>query len=90
MKRKRTKITIEMTRVVEIGRPQRVVAWCADCGVRAEWVTVDEAALLAGVSSRTIFRRAEAERLHSTETTEGLLFICLNSLGQIQAAGTRD
>jgi hypothetical protein len=84
MKRKRTVITIEMMRVLEISTAQRVVAHCAECAARVEWVTVDEAALLAGVSSRMIFRRVEAEQLHFTEISSGLLFICLNSLGPIQ------
>ena len=43
-------------------------------------VTADEAAGLAGVSSRTIYRRVEAESLHFMETNEGRLLICTNSL----------
>jgi DNA-binding transcriptional MerR regulator len=43
-------------------------------------LSIDDAAILAGVSSRTIFRWAEAGIVHSTETPEGLLLICLNSL----------
>lgn len=86
MKRKRTVITIEMMRVLEISKAQRVVAHCPDCNARVEWVTVDEAALLAGVSSRTIFRQVEAEQLHFTEIASGLLFICLNSLRQMDKA----
>jgi hypothetical protein len=43
-------------------------------------VTVDQAAMLAGVGSRTIFHWVEVGRLHSSETAEGLLLVCLNSL----------
>ena len=40
----------------------------------------DEAAELGHVSTRTIYRWIEAETLHFTETSEGLLMICLDSL----------
>ncbi|PYS46756.1 MAG: hypothetical protein DMF68_18180 [Acidobacteria bacterium] len=55
-------------------------AWCAPCGQQVRMVTADEAAGLAGVSSRTIYRRVEAESLHFMETNEGRLLICTNSL----------
>ena len=42
--------------------------------------TPDEAAILAHVSSRTIYRWVEAETIHFAETPDGLLLICLNSL----------
>jgi hypothetical protein len=39
-------------------------------------LSIDDAAILARVNSRTIFRWAEAGVVHSTETPEGLLVIC--------------
>ncbi|MGI9068840.1 MAG: hypothetical protein ACR2HX_20855 [Pyrinomonadaceae bacterium] len=80
MKQKRTEITIETERVLVVSRPSRVSPWCAACGAQTEMATVDEAAILARVNSRTIYRRAEAGKLHVTETPEGLLLICSNSL----------
>jgi len=50
------------------------------CGAEAEMVPVDEAAILRRVNSRTIFRWVEAEQAHASETANGLLLICLNSL----------
>jgi hypothetical protein len=41
---------------------------------------VDEAAVLRRVNSRTIFGWVEANQVHSSETANGLLLICLNSL----------
>jgi hypothetical protein len=41
---------------------------------------IDDAALCARVNSRTIFHWAESGIVHSIETPEGLLLICLNSL----------
>ena len=43
-------------------------------------VTVDEAVIAAGVSTRAIYQGVEDGKLHFTETLEGLLRICLNSL----------
>jgi len=42
--------------------------------------TPEEAAVLTHVSTRTIYRRVEAGRVHFTETAEGLLLVCLNSI----------
>jgi excisionase family DNA binding protein len=55
-------------------------AWCAACEEEVEIVTVEEAAVIAGVSSRTIYRRVEAGRIHFMETPEGFLLICRKSL----------
>jgi hypothetical protein len=43
-------------------------------------LNVDDAAIFARVNSRTIFHWAESGALHSSETPEGLLLICPNSL----------
>ena len=80
MKTKRTEITIETERMLFISSPRKVFRWCATCGAQAEMVPVDEAAILRRVDSRTIFHWVEAKRVHSGETANGLLLICLNSL----------
>lgn len=43
-------------------------------------LSVEEAASLARSTSRAIYQRIEAASLHFTETTEGRLLVCLNSL----------
>jgi hypothetical protein len=43
-------------------------------------VSPDQAATIANVTSRTIYRWADAEKLHFMETAEGLLMICCTSL----------
>ena len=63
-----------------VSGPRKVVGWCVTCGAEAEMVPVDEAAILRRVNSRTIFRWVEAEQAHASETANGLLLICLNSL----------
>jgi excisionase family DNA binding protein len=79
--KRRTLITVETDRIILMsGRAARPVRWCAACAGEARMVTVDEAAALIGVSSRTIYQQVEADELHFTETPEGRLYICLNSL----------
>ncbi len=79
MKTKRTEITIQTERMLFISSPRKAFGWCATCGAETDMVSVDEAAILRRVDSRTIFRWVEAERVHSSETANGLLLICLNS-----------
>jgi len=80
MKRKRTEITIETDRMFYISSPRIVFSWCAACDAEVQMVTVDEAAILRRVNSRTVFQWAEQGRIHFVETPEGRLFICPNSL----------
>ncbi len=61
-------------------RADRLSEWCAECSKAVEMATVEEAARTAGVSELTICRRIEACSLHFTETSDGRVFICLNSL----------
>jgi hypothetical protein len=57
------------------------VGWCDSCGMKVRMVTAKDASRLAQVTPRTIYRWAEAGQLHFTESQDGLLLICLKSLG---------
>ena len=74
----RTEITVETDRWIVTKRHRRT-AWCADCSRDVEMLNVDDAAIVAQVNSRTIFRWAESGAVHSSETREGLLLICPHS-----------
>lgn len=82
---KRTEITFEIERRLVIrrssGRSKR--QFCPECLHETEMLATDEAALIIGCGSRAIFGWVELGWLHSTETSEGLLLICGNSLSQI-------
>jgi excisionase family DNA binding protein len=54
--------------------------WCNACGKQVSMVTVDEAAKLARVRSRTIYAWVENSRLHFIETNDGLLLVCSESI----------
>ena len=75
----RTEITFEMDRLIVFNR-SRKSEWCNSCARPVEMLSIDDAALLAHVSSLTIFRWAIAGDLHSSESPDGLLLICPNSL----------
>jgi predicted site-specific integrase-resolvase len=49
--------------------------------MKVRMVTADEASRIAQVTPRTIYRWAETGQLHFTESQDGLLLICLKSLG---------
>jgi excisionase family DNA binding protein len=84
MRKKRTEITIETDRVVVISRRNlSAQSWCGACGKRVSMITIDEAAMLARVSSRTVYRWVEDERLHFTETSDGRLLVCSESIPQV-------
>jgi len=81
--KRRTEIFVETERIIVMaGRFSRreEPQWCHSCDEGVDMLTTDHAAIVAHVTSRTIFRWAESGRLHTAETPEGLLLICPNSL----------
>jgi excisionase family DNA binding protein len=92
--RRRTEITIEAHRIVVLRRPRRsLLAECATCARQSLMLTPDEAATLASVGTRTIYRCIEAEQIHFTETAGGRMLVCLNSLAEtvrLQTAGSKE
>ena len=84
MKKRRTEIVVELDEVFVIRRRQTMaIAWCAGCGDRVQMLTPDQAATIAGLSSRLIYRWVEAGRIHFSETGEGHLLVCQNSLPKL-------
>lgn len=80
----KTEIVVETHRILTIKEGRRYrLARCEQCGKPARMASADEAAIVAGVSSRAIYQLIEARELHFLETPEGTVFICLNSLGHL-------
>ena len=80
-KKGRTTVTVESSEVLVIRKPGgSVFAWCPGCVAETVMIWPEAAAVLTGLSTRTIYRLVEADRIHFAETTEGLLLVCLNSL----------
>ena len=81
--KRQIEITVEVERRWVIhGAAGSVAAFCAACNRVSSLLTVDQAAAFSGVTSRTIYRWVEGEKLHSAETAEGWLRICFHSLSQ--------
>ena len=79
---KRREITFEIERRLIIKRQsrQKTILFCQVCQTDTERLSTDEAALLFGFRSRAIFDWVEQGSIHFTETTEGILLICRQSL----------
>ena len=85
MKKTRTEITIEVDELllVKSHNGSSVQNWCPACAAEVAMVTPEQAAALADVSSRVIYRWVEQEKLHFTEEIGGSLLICADSLQAI-------
>jgi hypothetical protein len=81
MKKRRTEITIETDRTLIVRKqPGSVQGWCQGCGGAAKMISPEEAAAIAHVSVRTIYRWVEVGKVHFMERSEQVLLVCLNSL----------
>ena len=78
-KRRETTIETHRIQIIRWRRP-RLTAWCNVCSAHIRTITPEEAAALTQVTIRTIYRRVEAGAWHFTETAEGALLICPDSL----------
>jgi hypothetical protein len=79
--RKRTEVTIESETLLIVRRGGGALrAWCGPCGAETLMLTPREAAMLAGVTTRLIYARAEAGALHFQELPDGTLLICGHSV----------
>ena len=81
MKKRTARITVETERWLVINRSQTAFAgWCDACEANVKLIGLDEAAAIANASQRALFRWAEAGEIHFTETADGKLMFCLNSI----------
>ena len=81
MKRtRRKKVTVETERLLVISHYNGAQGWCEGCSATVKMMGPEEAAAFAGLSQRAIFLLIESSQLHFTETPDGGLFICVNSL----------
>ena len=76
---KRTEIILETQRLLVRSKRPSMDAWCAACGERVSMLTPNEAAQLVSTTTRDIYRRIEAGKVHSIEAPDGEVFICAPS-----------
>lgn len=83
MKKKTARITVETERLLIIRRSKKSFAGrCGQCQAEVELIGLEEAAAIASASQRAIFRWAEAGEIHFTETEDGRVMFCLNSIAR--------
>ncbi len=63
--------------------------WCPLCRRQVESITPQQAARIGHVSERAMYAWIEAGKVHFTETAEGLLLVCLDSLTRLKAGVDR-
>lgn len=79
--KRRTQITVETERFLLVKRPgNSEQSWCAQCEAQVTRVTPETAATLTHLSRRAIYRWLETGQLHFTESADGCVAVCLNSL----------
>ena len=83
MKKRTARITVETERLLVISRAQTSCdGWCGQCEAEVKLIDLEEAAAIAGASQRSIFRWAEAGEIHFTETADGKVMFCLDSISR--------
>lgn len=77
---KRIKITAEKheLKIISFGRSRKL--FCEICQTETRHLTVAQTATALVISEMEIFRLAESKQIHSTETTDGKLLICADSV----------
>ena len=63
-----------------IHKPSR--GHCAECGTEVEMLTLDEVSAQTEIGTRELFRMIENNSLHSIETPNGQLLVCINSINK--------
>ena len=73
------RIDLDDVRLVE-RRGRSVEGWCSSCGETVILVTAEDAAMLAGLDARSVYRLIESLEIHWGEKPDGLLLVCLRSI----------
>ncbi len=81
-KKKTTTITSESHElfIVRRGAEQPIRMWCPDCAAEVDMLKPEEAAVIANVDTRTIYRWIEAAQIHHGESGEGNVLVCPRQL----------
>jgi len=83
MKKRTARITVETERLLVIPCSKASGdGWCSQCQAEVKLIGLEEAAAIGGASQRAIFRQAESGEIHFTETEDGKVMFCLNSISR--------
>lgn len=81
---RKTEISLEIEEAVAIRAERVLIARCPQCNKPMRMVAATEAAIIAGLSAREIYRFVEEGRLHFIEDRTGSVFVCIASLDRRQ------
>jgi len=79
-RKRRMEITVETSLSIIRRGTNQVPTWCPECSSPVQLITLEEAAVLAGVGESAIHNLVEQGQLHFVTTGAGILLICPNSL----------
>jgi hypothetical protein len=78
---KKTTIAAETERLLILNRHSGAVeGWCENCEELIGMVRPEEALALAAFRLQAVYRALEPGQLHSIESPDGLLHVCVSSL----------
>jgi len=77
---KQTKITIETDSLLILQRGHSTRAWCPRCAAEGEMIPLEKTGRISGLQKSLLEEWLNSEDLHRSETADGSLLICLNSL----------
>ena len=77
---KQTKITIETDSLLILRRGNSTRAWCPRCAAEGEMIALVKTGMISGLQEPLLEEWLNSEDLHRSETADGSLLICLNSL----------
>lgn len=84
---KETAVNSSKIRIEKIERlvlPKSFSQFCNECYVERIFISIEQANSIFGLTSREIFRLAEANIIHFVEDSKGLMFVCANSIADLQ------
>ena len=80
-RKKRTEIMVEQHERLIIHLPAaQANANCHICPTHTQMITAEDAAMLFKMTHREVYRVVETGNVHFTESTDGLLYVCVQSL----------
>lgn len=80
---KRTiEFTVEKSEKFLVRQRTKIFARCDVCKCQVRMLSPEELSGKAGITARAVYLLIESDQIHFTETDDGRLLICLDSLSQ--------
>jgi hypothetical protein len=82
--KRKTEINLEIEESVAISQQRVLLAYCRRCRKQTRMFAANEAAMIAGLTARALYRLVECGRLHFIEDRGGMLYVCSESLKSLR------